>query len=53
MHPLLAQDFACEQVLVAGQFAGLEGRLDHTMAAFNALLKAAMGNPKPKSQGSA
>ncbi|CAJ1359834.1 unnamed protein product, partial [Effrenium voratum] len=34
------QDFACEQVLVAGQFAGLEGRLDHTMAAFNALLKA-------------
>ena len=34
------QDFACEHLYIAGQFAGVDGRMDHTLGAMNALYKA-------------
>ena len=34
------QDFACEHLCIAGQFAGVDGRMDHTLGAMNALYKA-------------
>lgn len=36
-----AKEAGCERVCVVGQFAGVEGRLDHTFAAMNAMHKAA------------
>lgn len=34
------EDFACEHLCIAGQFAGVDGRMDHTLGAMNALYKA-------------
>lgn len=34
------EDFACEHLYIAGQFAGVDGRMDHTLGAMNALYKA-------------
>ncbi|CAE6969684.1 Tpk1 [Symbiodinium natans] len=36
-----AKEAGCERVCVVGQFAGVDGRLDHTFAAMNAMQKAA------------
>merc|ERR1712012_1462221 len=33
----VARDAGCDKVLVAGQFAGVDGRLDHTFGIANAL----------------
>eukprot|EP00440_Ansanella_granifera_P024429 gb/GFBE01026532.1/.p1 GENE.gb/GFBE01026532.1/~~gb/GFBE01026532.1/.p1 ORF type:complete len:257 (+),score=22.46 gb/GFBE01026532.1/:1-771(+) len=35
----VVESLGCDRVLVAGKFAGVEGRLDHTFGVFNALHK--------------
>eukprot|EP00931_Biecheleriopsis_adriatica_P024061 TRINITY_DN15083_c0_g1_i1.p1 TRINITY_DN15083_c0_g1~~TRINITY_DN15083_c0_g1_i1.p1 ORF type:complete len:275 (+),score=53.12 TRINITY_DN15083_c0_g1_i1:44-826(+) len=40
----VAESFSCEKVIVAGKFAGVEGRLDHTFGIFNALYKSLSRN---------
>jgi len=34
------QEFSCQHLYIAGRFAGVNGRMDHTLGAMNALYKA-------------
>jgi len=34
------EEFSCEHLYIAGRFAGVNGRMDHTLGAMNALYKA-------------